>query len=236
MIKRLATLYRQLRAALRGHWGLVALLALGVAGPWFVFIAVAEDIWESGGFVGDQSLLAWVHGRHSPGLDQLALALTNVGGPYVMSAAAVLIGGVLLWRHRRADTWFFALAVGGAMTLNILAKVIFGRPRPALWPSIAPAKFYSFPSGHAMGSAAVAAALTFLLWRTRWRWPVAVGGGLFALGVGLSRVYLGVHYPSDVLAGWVGSLGWVAGLHVFFTAADWQQLRAWWRAGWAYWR
>ncbi|WP_185284617.1 phosphatase PAP2 family protein [Hymenobacter sp. NBH84] len=214
---------------------MITLLVLGIAGPWFVFIAVAEDIWESGGFIGDQPLLMWVHQQQSPSLDQVALILTYIGGPWVIGGATVAIGGVLLWRHHCAKTWFFVLSMGGAMLFNLLAKVIFGRPRPALWASIAPAKFYSFPSGHAMGSAALAAALVFLLWDTHWRWTVVCSSSLFALGVGLSRVYLGVHYPSDVLAGWVCSLGWVASLHVFFSP-DWAQLRQWWRAGIAYWQ
>lgn len=66
----------------------------------------------------------------------------------------------------------------------------------------------SFPSGHAMGSATLAAAVVMLLWRTRWRWPALVLGVCFAVWVGASRVYLGVHYPSDILAGWTAALTW----------------------------
>jgi undecaprenyl-diphosphatase len=70
----------------------------------------------------------------------------------------------------------------------------------------------SFPSGHAMASMALAVALIVLLWPTRWRYPMLLGGIFFTIMVGLSRIYLGVHYPSDVLAGWVASLAWVMGL------------------------
>lgn len=223
----LKVLYQGLRRTLRGHGHLVGVLLLGIAVPWLIFVNVAEDIWESGGFIGDQPILEWLHARQSPGLDQLALVFTQAGGPTVMTLVGVGISGLLLWRRQRAAAWFFALSVGGAMGLNLAAKLLFGRPRPALWESIAPAKFYSFPSGHAMGSAALAAALAFLVWRTRWRWPVVVLGTLFALGVGLSRNYLGVHFPSDVLAGWFCSVGWVASLHIFFSP-DLAQLRDWW--------
>lgn len=229
------TLYQGLRHALLGHGHLVGMLLLGIGVPWLIFVNVAEDIWESGGFIGDRPILEWFHARQSSGLDQLALLFTRAGGPTVMVVLALGIGGLLLWRGHRTRAWFFGLAVGGAMVLNVTAKLLFGRPRPALWDSIAPEGFYSFPSGHAMGSAALAAALAFLVWRTPWRWPVVVLGMLFALGVGLSRIYLGVHFPSDVLAGWFCSVGWVASLHIFFSP-DLAQLRTWWRAGVAYWQ
>lgn len=224
----LGALLAGLRRSLRGRQALLALLLLSFVGPWVVFINVAEDIWESGGFVGDQRLLRWAHAHSSPLLDRLAVGLTTVGGPAPMLAVAAALLALLWWRGPRRAAGFFLLGVGGAMLLNVLVKLAFGRPRPALWVSILPATFYSFPSGHAMGSAAVAAALGFLLARSRWRWALWLGGGLFTLAVGWSRVYLGVHYPSDVLAGWVGSLGWVGGLHLLFSPY-FRQLRAWGR-------
>jgi undecaprenyl-diphosphatase len=65
-----------------------------------------------------------------------------------------------------------------------------------------------------MGSMTLAAVVVALAWRTRWRWPVAVVAGLFALLVSLSRIYLGVHYPSDILGGWCAALAWVIGLYL----------------------
>src|SRR5690606_17364220 len=84
------------------------------------------------------------------------------------------------------------------------------------WPPLAPETSFSFPSGHAMQSMALATALLVLAWNTRWRWPVLLAGAAFTGIVGLSRVYLGVHFPSDVLAGWCASLAWAVGLALLF--------------------
>jgi undecaprenyl-diphosphatase len=139
-----------------------------------------------------------------------------VGSGVWVAPFDVLVFAVLLGTRRWIDAFFWALATGGAALLNLLAKHGFARARPDLWPSIAPETSFSFPSGHAMQSMAVAAALVVLLWPTLARWPVLVLGAGFTLLVGVSRVYLGVHFPSDVLAGWAASLAWVAGLALLF--------------------
>jgi undecaprenyl-diphosphatase len=119
----------------------------------------------------------------------------------------------LLLRRRLHAALFFALAVGGAGLLNQVTKWLFGRERPKLWPSLAPEATFSFPSGHAMGAMALVTALVLLLWESHWRYPALALGSLFVLCVSVSRLYLGVHYPSDILAGWLAALAWVMGLH-----------------------
>ena len=216
------------RHSLRMHKMLLLALLLGLVMPWVVFVNVAEDIWESGGFVGDKQILEFLHRNSTPWLDRLALAFTAAGDPLPMGILAVVITlGLAVWGSR-LQAWFFGLSVGGAMGLNLLVKLLFARPRPALWISLKPAFYYSFPSGHAMGAAAVATAVGLLLWQHRGYWLAWALGLLFVLGVGWSRVYLGVHYPSDVLAGWTGSVGWVAALHILFSPA-FHELRRLWR-------
>ena len=109
---------------------------------------------------------------------------------------------------------FAGIALAGSGLLNVAAKHYFGRARPSLWESIAPESTFSFPSGHAMGSMTLAAVLVLLAWPTRWRWWVLGLAAAFVLMVGASRIYLGVHYPSDILAGWAAALAWVMGVYL----------------------
>ena len=95
-------------------------------------------------------------------------------------------------------------AVAGAAALIGAMKLVFQRPRSELWPRLVTKSGASFPSGHSMCSAAFVSALILLAWPTPWRWPGLVAGTIFTLVVGWSRVNLGVHYPTDVLAGSVG--------------------------------
>ena len=120
----------------------------------------------------------------------------------------------LVLRRRFRDGLFFGIAVIGSAVLDIVAKNYFARMRPDLWLSITPETTYSFPSGHAMGSSTVGMAVILLCWPTRWRWPVMIATAVFVFLVGLSRVYLGVHYPSDILAGWTAAIAWTFGMYM----------------------
>ncbi len=129
---------------------------------------------------------------------------------YGVIPADIAIVLVLLVLQRWREGTFAALGFGGSALLDMGAKQFFQRDRPSLWESIAPESTFSFPSGHAMGSMTLAAVVIALAWNTRWRWPVTIVASLFALLVGISRIYLGVHYPSDILGGWSAALVWSA--------------------------
>src|SRR5690606_17980110 len=117
---------------------------------------------------------------------------------------AIALGLLLARRWREAA--FASVSFTGSALLNLGTKQFFQRERPSLWDSIAPETTFSFPSGHAMGPATLAAVVVLLAWHTRWRWPVLLLAALFTGMVGVSRMYLGVHYPSDVLGGWAAGL------------------------------
>ncbi len=207
-----ATLRSRLWHMLRTHrWQLFSLF-VAVLLPLYLFGALAEDVVERESFSLDDPLLLYAHSLATPTWDAVMLLLSRLGYQWGVVPLDVTILLALLFRRLRRDSLFFGLSVIGAAILNQTAKVLFGRDRPKLWPSVAPEPTFSFPSGHAMGSAALVTALVVLLWPTRWRYPMLLLGSIFVLLVSLSRIYLGVHYPSDILAGWAASFAWVMGL------------------------
>lgn len=196
----------------RARWKLLLLLFFGVGLPLVAFGDLAEDVWSRGGIGWDEPILRWVHQHSSPGRDDAMVFISAIGHEWGVVPLGIAIFVGLLVMRRRGNALFWAVAVGGAGLLNTAAKMSFRRTRPDLWLSPSPEHTYSFPSGHSMGSMAFVAALAVLAWPTRWRWWAIVLGGVFTFLVGFSRVYLGVHFPSDVVAGWSASLAWVLGL------------------------
>ncbi len=203
-------------AWLKARQGRLLALFACVLGPLYLFGELAENIREGVPFAFDEAILRLMQRHASESLDRVMLLASTVGSGPVVGSVDVLVCLLLLVRRRRFDALFWALATGGAALLNMLAKHSYGRIRPDLWVSIAPETSFSFPSGHAMQSTALVAALVVLLWPTAARLPILVVGILFAALVGISRIYLGVHYPSDILAGWAASTAWVIGLSFLF--------------------
>lgn len=213
---------RALARFVRARWKRLLRLFVLVGLPLAVFGTLAKDVWDDGGLVWDTPILRWAYAQGTPGRDAAMAFISDVGHAHGVLPLAAVIFVALLVVRRRGNALFLAVAIVGAGALNQGAKLFFRRDRPDLWlsPSPAPEHTYSFPSGHAMGSMALVAALAVLAWPTRWRWWAIVVGGAFTLLVGFSRVYLGVHYPSDVAAGWCASLGWVLGVsHIAYGRA-----------------
>ena len=180
--------------------------AVPAALAWGTFAGMAGLVARYGHAPFDAPVLEALHRRAHPKLDQLAVLFSVAGNTKPMVTAGVLAAAGLAATGRRRAAWQFALGVGGSMLLTQIIKRLAARPRPTLWVSRRPEHTYSFPSGHAMDTAALAAALYFAPPFMRRAW---VPASLFAAGVGWSRLYLGVHFPSDVLAGWGAGAGWV---------------------------
>ncbi|THF69331.1 phosphatase PAP2 family protein [Deinococcus sp. Arct2-2] len=185
---------------------------LGILLPLLLVGAVAEDLLEGQSFAPETPFLLWLHHFATPRLDRIALLFTTIGGAPIIAPVSALILAVLWFRgHRLAAFW--SLSVAGAAALNIVMKLLLHRSRPDLWPRLVQEHDASFPSGHSMYSAAFVAALILLAWRTPYRWPALVLGVAFTGLVGISRLYLGVHYPTDVLCGWLTGAAWVLGVY-----------------------
>ena len=204
------------RVLLGWRWGLLALFA-GVLAPLLVFGALAKTVWEREGFAWDAPILRDIHAHASPQADAVMIFVSRYGNGTGLVPLCAAVALALLARHHQLRALFVVLGYGGAEALDAIAKAVFRSPRPHLWVSPYPAGGYGFPSGHAMGSMALFAACSLLAWHTRWRWPVlAISIALVGL-ISFSRLYLGVHYPSDVLGAWTGALAWVVGLYLLLS-------------------
>ena len=184
--------------------------------PILAFIGLANVVHGRAPLLYDSAVLTFLQEHRSPGLTGLFSAFTLMGGP---GATTVIVAG-LTWAFftnglsRRG--WFTLVGVGGAVLINLALKLTFKRSRPDLWSALAQERTYSFPSGHAMASSALALTLVILCWPTRYRWWVVAAALLYTGLVGVSRLYLGVHFPSDVLGGWLISIAWITLVYALF--------------------
>lgn len=185
------------------RWRLHAAAVLGLV---FAIFCVAVHLKLTDRF--DIGVEMAVHGYDGPVLDVLMRFLTTMGTHLVLAYVAIA-GCILAWRQddRKAAYWLLAVS-GLTEAANVAVKTLFSRARPTLFEEVAPLATYSFPSGHAMTSTAVYGVATFVLAR---HWPgfkpvIYVATALFVGGIGLSRIYLGVHWPTDVLAGHAAGL------------------------------
>lgn len=160
----------------------------------------------------DRAILLAIQQWQSPWLDRLMLGITALGDPYGLGlfSGLSLIG--LGWRRRWPQAIMLAIATLGALSVNIGFKWVVSRQRPEdLWPHLVAANDFSFPSGHAMVSTVVYGLVGYYLmqrWR-RWQAMILVGVTILVLAIGCSRLYLGVHWPTDVLAGFAAGLVWL---------------------------
>lgn len=157
-------------------------------------------------------------------LTKLAILITQLGSANIQIGLLLAVGSYLLFRLKHVwEAVILSINLAGGWLLNSALKVIFHRTRPDIQ-HLVKADGYSFPSGHAMISATFYGMLGYLLWLNfreqsipSWYVPVLTVGFIIAIAIGVSRIYLGVHYPSDVIAGFAAGGVWliacILGLH-----------------------
>lgn len=158
----------------------------------------------------DQSVLLWINQHVNNAFDAFFLAVTQLGGVFIIGAVTLALVLYFVLKKKYYKAAFIALSVGGVSVINVLLKTIFDRPRPDLWEWLVTETSFSFPSGHSVASAALALSIVTLLWQTKWRVLTIVLAALYVLTIGFSRMYLGVHFPTDVLGGWLLGATWVS--------------------------
>jgi undecaprenyl-diphosphatase len=159
----------------------------------------------------DTATTAFLHGLASPTLDRIMDAATFLGSSPVLAAVVGLVVVLLVVRRRHAEAAFLVIALVGSLVLNDMLKQLVQRPRPGFdWAEVWPET--SFPSGHSMNSFVVYLAIALVIWRLggRRRGIVAlVLASVLVVSVGISRIYLGAHWLSDVIGGYLAGALWL---------------------------
>ena len=182
-----------------------------------------QPVWSAQGpFWFDLVVIGYLRGLASPLLTAVMLMVTWVGSAIGLLIFTLLAAGSLYRRGHRLEAGILVLALLVGLVLDALLKEVSRRPRPELLPHLVAAGGYAFPSGHSMGTVSVYGTLVLIVWhlsRRRWlRAAAATASAAVVLAVGLSRVYLGVHWPTDVLGGYLAGLIWVMANHRVLTS------------------
>ncbi|MEG5174538.1 phosphatase PAP2 family protein [Microcoleus sp. B3-D7] len=200
-------------------------LAVAALGMWG-FATLAEDVLEKESYAFDTSILLALRQLHTPLRDRVMLGFTFLGEPNLLLVICLTLGIVLLARNHRSEAATIAITGGGAIGLNLLLKKLFARARPQLWERVVDVRFYSFPSGHAMISMVIYGLLGYFLGERfpKQRWSIYSLTVVLIAAIGLSRLYLGVHWPTDVIAGYTAGLVWL--ITCIITLEIWKELRS----------
>lgn len=199
------------------------IVILFIAGALWAFVALAAEMLEGELHAFDETLLLALRTPGDPtnpvGGPQIELAMrdiTALGGVTVLTLITLSVVTLLVLRRQRTTALFLAIAILGGQALSHLAKSGFSRPRPDLVPHGVEVTTTSFPSGHSMMAAVTYLTLAVILARTEPRLRIRAFyisiAAIVTILVGISRIYLGVHWPSDVLAGWTLGAAWALGV------------------------
>jgi membrane-associated phospholipid phosphatase len=210
---------------LRDYWPVVAVLVIGAAltawaGDGFLDLAEMVHDKSPGLQQMDVRVHDWVVSHRDPPATLFFTVMTLVGSPAGVGAIAGIVAIVLLIKRRYRWVAYLAVTAGGGGLLNMELKRYFARARPDVAHMLRVAHGYSFPSGHAMGSMVVFGALAYLAARSipQWKWQAAAIALaiVLVLSISFSRVYLGVHWLSDIVAGITAGAVWVTSTTVAY--------------------
>jgi membrane-associated phospholipid phosphatase len=190
----------------------------------FIVSKLSEEVLEQEAFAFDKNFLLWLHQFANPTLDQLMLFTTEIGNPTTVVTVAVITLAILWWRSYRLEAMVFAITCLGGAILNTGLKLFFSKVRPQLWKQLIVETSFSFPSGHAIGSIVLYGFIAYLLASFYPKYsPIIYTLVVILIGmIGISRLYLGVHWLTDIIAGYGVGFLW---LMVCITILKLQRLR-----------
>lgn len=177
-----------------------------------IFVKIADEVLEADTHFLDIIISQFIYTLRSPTLTKIMIIITDFGAGYALAALMIFVL-FLIWRHHKKEAIIFIIISTMGILINFGLKNITQRPRPVLAPLITETS-YSFPSGHAMNSFVFYASLSFYFYHFTRKKTLSLIFTLcsiiLVLLIGFSRVYLGVHYPSDIIGGYFIGLWWLA--------------------------
>lgn len=170
----------------------------------YVVAEISDEVLDREAFAFDKTILLWIHDFTNPTLDRIMHVFTSLNNPDFVSIVAAIAFGLLLWKRCYPEAKIFVIDCAGGVILSYGLKSVFGKTRPDLWESAIEEVSFSYPSGHALGSTVLYGFLAYLF---ATRFP-KFAGLIYSLAVltiafiGISRLYFGVHWPTDIIGGY----------------------------------
>jgi len=160
-------------------------------------------------FSWDKQFLDFIHSKSSIFLDNVASIATNFGGIKYIITFSFLLSLWFFYQGKKRLFTYLIISILSSAIVNFSIKLLFQRPRPNLWESSYPLPSdFSFPSGHAMGSITLALTLLVIFWGSRYLNLLAILALIYVGLIAWTRLHLGVHYPSDIIGGWLLGIAW----------------------------
>jgi undecaprenyl-diphosphatase len=186
--------------------GVISSLVMAV-----LFFKIFQEILEQDTLYLDREIANFIYVWRTPWLTQVMILITNLGAEYMIAIAIIIVIFFVWKKHKREALTFTIILIMGAI-INLSLKQLIHRPRPVIAPLIVESSS-SFPSGHAMNAAVFYLSVSFYFYhftrKKKLSSAVTVVSIILILLIGFSRIYLGVHYPSDVVAGYVVGTWWL---------------------------
>lgn len=170
----------------------------------YIVAQISDEVLDREAFAFDKTILLWIHSWANPTLDNIMRWFTRLNDPSTVIALAILVLGILLWRHYYSEAQIFVINCLGGVVLSYGLKSVFGKARPDLWQSAIEDLSFSYPSGHALGSTVLYGFIAYLIATNYSQFSLLVYAVAVCLigAIGLSRLYLGVHWPTDIIGGY----------------------------------
>jgi len=195
----------------------------------FVFGSLAQDVRSKDAFALDAWATPFLHGFSSPAMDTAMTAITTLGTVFVILPALVILGAWLLRTGRVRSLGFLVVALLGSLVLQLILKPFFARPRPGV-PYAQVLSDYSFPSGHTLSAVVFYGGVALVVWSLFGRragLAALAAATVIALAVGISRIYLGYHFLTDVMGGLLAGIAWLLIVGAAFRARPtWRRWRS----------